>query len=47
MKNIQHTYDIISNPDIGYEIKGAALRRVIKKIVYNIQLHRLEIHYYI
>lgn len=47
MKSIQYTYDIISNPDIDYEVKGVALRHVIKKIIYNNQSHRLEVHYYI
>lgn len=47
MRDIQNTYDIISNPDVDYEVKGIALRRVIKKIVLNKQSNRLEVHYYV
>ncbi len=47
MKNIQYAYDVLSNPDINYEIKGNAIRRIIKKIIYNSQSHNLKFYYYI
>lgn len=47
MQNIRSAYNLISNPDIGYEIKGTALRSIIKKITYHCSENRLELFYYV
>ena len=47
MENIRSAYNLISNPDVSYEIKGAALRRIVKKIIYYRSENRLEFHYYV
>ncbi|MCI8889371.1 MAG: recombinase family protein [Hungatella sp.] len=47
MESIRSAYNLISNPDVSYEIKGAALRRIVKKIIYYRSENRLEFHYYV
>ena len=47
MQNIRTAYELISDPDVDYELKGAALRRLFKKIVYHRQENRFEFHYYV
>ena len=47
MKSIRSAYNLISNPDIEYEVKGMALRRIVKKITYHRDENRMEFHYYI
>lgn len=44
---IQKARDIISDPDMSYEIKGNALRSVVKKIVYDKQEGKLKFFYYV
>lgn len=47
MRNIHSAYDLICNPDVDSEIKGAALRRIVKRIVYYKQENRFEFYYYV
>lgn len=47
MKGIRSACNLISNPDIEYEVKGMALRRIVKKITYHRNENRMEFHYYI
>ena len=47
MQNIHSAYDLLSDPDVDYEIKGAALRRIVKKIVYRKEEKRFEFYYYV
>jgi len=44
---IQNACDIISDPGVSNEIKGNALRSVVKKIVYDKQEGKLKFFYYI
>lgn len=44
---IQKACDIISDPDMSYEMKGNALRSVVKKIVYDKQEGTVKFFYYI
>lgn len=46
MEGIRTACTLISNPDVAYEIKGAAMRRIVKKITYHRSENRLEFHYY-
>lgn len=47
MADIHTALELIANPAVSYERKGAALRRVLKKIVYHRQENRFEFHYYV
>lgn len=47
MKNINTALELIYNSDVDYELKGAALRRIVKKIVYHRQENQFEFFYYI
>jgi len=47
MESIRSAYNLISNPDITYEIKGVALRSIVKKIIYYRGENRMEFHYYV
>lgn len=47
MESIRSAYNLISNPDIEHEVKGMALRRIVKKITYHRGESRLEFHYYV
>ncbi len=47
MENIRSAYNLVSNPDISYETKGAAIRRIVKKITYHREDGRMEFHYYV
>lgn len=47
ISRIKNAYDIISNPDISYEIKGTVLRGVVKCIVYDKEKNKLKFYYYL
>lgn len=44
---IQNTLDLLKNPEVGYEVKGNALRGIVKKIVYDKEHGKLKCYYYI
>ena len=46
LKRIRNAYELITDPNINYEIKGDALRRVVKKIVYDKANGQLKVFYY-
>ena len=43
---IQSVYEIISDPDINFEIKGNACRSVLKKIIYDREKNKFYFFYY-
>ncbi len=47
MQNIHSAYDLICNPEVDCEIKGAALRRIVKRIIYHRKENRFEFYYYV
>lgn len=47
MNNIHSAYELLSNPDVDYDIKGTAIRRILKKIIYYRQENRFEFYYYV
>ncbi|MCI8981276.1 MAG: recombinase family protein [Hungatella sp.] len=47
IENIRSAHALISNPEVDFEAKGAALRRIVKKIIYHRSESRMELHYYI
>lgn len=47
MINIRSVYELIADPDVSYEVKGTALRRIIRKIVYVRPENRFEFYYYV
>lgn len=47
LENIRSAYNLICNPDVGYEVKGTALRRIVKRITYHRNENHLEFYYYI
>ncbi len=46
LARIRRAYDILSDPDVDFETKGNALRRVVKKIVYDRQENTFSFYYY-
>lgn len=44
---IQNTIDLLKNPEVCYEVKGNALRGIVKKIVYDKEHGKLKCYYYI
>ena len=44
---IRNVCDILSDPEVSYEMKGNALRSVVKKIVYDKQEGTMKFFYYI
>ena len=44
---VEDTYRLLSDPEISYEMKGAAARRIIKEIVYNRSENTFHFTYYI
>ena len=44
---IQNTIDLLQNPNVDYEVKGNALRGIVKKIVYDKEHGKLKCYYYI
>lgn len=47
LTRIKSAYDLLSDPDLDYEIKGNALRRIIKRIVYDRANNEFHFYYYI
>ncbi len=47
IENIRSAHILISNPEVEFEAKGTALRRIVKKIVYHRSECQMELHYYI
>lgn len=47
LEQLQQAYDLLKNPEIDYEQKGRALRKVVKRIVYDRSQDSLTFHYYI
>lgn len=46
LKKIQAACDLIQDPDLEHEVKGNALRRIIKHIDYNRQEKTFSVYYY-
>lgn len=46
MKRIQDVYALVSDPDIGNEAKGNALRSVLKEVVFDRKTGRFAFYYY-
>lgn len=46
MHRVAHAYDVISNPNIGYEAKGTTLRGIVKDIVFDREQGEFQVHYY-
>ena len=47
MRQIAHVHEILADPNISYEIKGNALRKIVKEIVFDRGKGHLHIHFYI
>lgn len=47
MEGIRTAYQLLASPEVAWEIKGAALRRIVKSIIYYRSENRMEFHYYI
>lgn len=47
MRQIAHVHEILADPNISYEIKGNALRKIVKEIVFDRSQGHLHIHFYI
>ena len=47
MANIQSSYTLLSDPDVSYEMKGSALRSIVKNIAFDRETGNIEIHYYV
>jgi len=43
---IRHIYEVVSNPDIDYQIKGVLLRSIVEKIVYDKPNQKLIFYLY-
>jgi len=43
---IRHVYEVVSNPDIDYQIKGGLLRSIVEKIVYDKPNQKLIFYLY-
>lgn len=46
MRRISNVYELVSDPDVSYEIKGNALRSVLKQIVFDRKTGRFSFFYY-
>lgn len=46
LDRIHTVYDLISDPDVSHEVKGVAIRSVLKKIVWDRQNKKMTFHYY-
>lgn len=46
LSKIRSVYEILNDPDIGYEIKGNALRSVVKQITWNRAELSFHVYYY-
>ncbi|MDO5418402.1 MAG: recombinase family protein [Lachnospiraceae bacterium] len=47
LKRIQNIYDLLQDSDVDYVTKGNAVRRIIKKIVYDKESKTFRFYYYI
>ena len=47
LRRISVVYEMVSDPNVNYEIKGNALRAVIKKIVFDRKSSRFSFYYYL
>lgn len=47
MTNIRSSYLLLSDPDIDYELKGSALRSIVKNISFDRETGNIDIHYYV
>ena len=47
LERIQTIYQTLSDPDVDFETKGAAIRRVIKYIVYDRSTKTFRFYYYL
>ncbi len=47
MRQVAHVHEILSDPNLDYEIKGNALRNIVKDIVFDRSNGHLYIHFYI
>lgn len=47
LDNIRSVCSFIQDPDIGYEIKGNSLRRIVKSITFNRETATMDFHYFV
>lgn len=47
LRRISAVYELVSDPDVDYEIKGNALRSVVKKIVFDRKTSLFSFYYYL
>ena len=47
LRRIQSAYDLFSDPNVDFEIKGNALRKIVKKIIYDRQNGEFKVIYYV
>ena len=47
LRRIQSAYDLFSDPNVDFEIKGNALRKIVKKIIYDRQKGEFKVIYYV
>ena len=47
MTNIRSSYLLLSDPNIEYELKGSALRSIVKNISFDRETGNIDIHYYV
>lgn len=47
LSRVQTVYDVIKNPDIGYETKGTFMRSLVEEIILDKENHQLIFHLYI
>lgn len=47
LERIQNVYDLLESPDVPVEVKGNAIRRVLKQIVYDSTTKEAHFYYYV
>ncbi|MBT9778810.1 recombinase family protein [Clostridium sp. MCC353] len=47
LSRIQNVYDLLSDPNVDYEIKGNSLRHIIKQIDFDRKNNAFHFHYYV
>lgn len=46
LARIQVVYNLLSDPDVDFEVKGNAIRQVVKEIIYDRQTKEFRVYYY-
>lgn len=47
LDSIQSVYNLLSDPDVDYEVKGNSLRRIVRSITFNRETSTLDFHYFV